>query len=105
MSLFAISNQPEVVARRAAHEAAAEAVAYAEAATIEQIGTDWSMLALSQEMAARLGVPLDAVFHCLYAAPVNLHEMLATHQGWTVMANYIAREFDCEPWQYKPQVH
>lgn len=101
MSLFAICDQTEVLARQAAHGAAEAAVQ----AAYHQYATDLCILTLSQEMADRLNAPLNDVYYCLYNAPANLHLALQSPQGWAAMAGHLAAEFGCEPDHYRPQVH
>lgn len=106
MSLFAISPQRDsraVDAVAAAVEAAEEA---AQAAyDPDAWAQDMAALNLAQELAARLGAPLEEVWNTLCYVPGNLLGLLESPEGWGVLSSHICATLGHEPARFVPAVH
>ena len=60
---------------------------------------------LSDDLAPLLGKRSDEVFDVLGSMPNEMLSLLATPQGWSTLATYVAGRFDLPAPAYAPKLH
>lgn len=71
----------------------------------EDIGLEAAAQTLSRDLAARLGITARSAFDVLCDMPDNILDLLASPEGWTVLANFIGGSLGLQPRDYAPTVH
>ena len=60
---------------------------------------------LSDDLAPLLGKRSDEVFEVLGTMPNEMLSLLATPEGWSTLATYVAGRFDLTAPAYAPKIH
>ena len=71
----------------------------------EDIGLEAAAQTLSRDLAARLGITARSAFDVLCVMPDNILDLLASPEGWTVLADFIAGSLGLQRRDYAPTVH
>jgi len=69
------------------------------------LATYRSARALSADLAGAADLSADAAFEALTFLPENMLELLASPEGWSALAQYVAGELGLTPFGYRPTVH
>ncbi len=69
------------------------------------LATYRSARALASAIAEATSISADLVFDALTFVPENMLALLASPEGWSALAQYVAAELGVQSLNYRPRVH
>jgi hypothetical protein len=69
------------------------------------LATYRSARALAADVADAANLSADAVFEALTCVPENMLSLLASPEGWSALAQYVAADLGVQALNYAPRVH